>query len=91
MSTLDGKLSLVKYKPDSTSHIEITEELCVKCKSKECTFFCPAGVYKITDGEIPAIEYENCLECGACAAGCMSKSIKWKCPKGGKGVLYKFS
>lgn len=89
--TIEEKLSLLKYKPETISHIEVDKELCLKCKSKECTFFCPASVYKIEEGEVPKIEYENCLECGACKIGCKSKSVKWNFPHGGCGIVYKFS
>ena len=87
--TIEEKLSLLKYNSGSVSHIKINETLCQKCKNKECIFFCPASVYKIEGGETPKVEYENCLECGACKVACKSKAIKWEYPD--KGVVYKFS
>ncbi|MEE0496271.1 MAG: 4Fe-4S dicluster domain-containing protein, partial [Cyanobacteriota bacterium] len=35
------------------------------------------------------VNYENCLECGACRIACERKAIDWKYPKGTKGVTFK--
>jgi len=85
---IEEKLSLLKYKSDNSSHISIDITVCKACKSKGCTFLCPAAVYSLEDDTLK-IEYENCLECGACKTAC--KAISWLYPAGGKGVVYKFS
>ena len=35
------------------------------------------------------INYENCLECGACRIACEEQCIDWNYPKGNKGVTFK--
>ena len=37
------------------------------------------------------VEYENCLECGACRMICPNNAIEWQYPKSSKGVIYKLS
>ena len=39
-------------------------------------------------GEI-VVQYENCLECGACRIACPKHALKWEYPKGTKGVTFK--
>ncbi len=87
-SSIDNKLSNVKYYADSTSHLILDKEKCKLCKDKKCLSICPANVYQ-TEGDEIKIEYENCLECGACRIVC--DNINWNYPKSAKGVLYRFS
>ena len=35
------------------------------------------------------VNYENCLECGACRVACEKHSLHWEYPKGTKGVTFK--
>ena len=87
---LENKLKTVKYKCDNESHLAVNQELCKNCKDKICTHICPAGVYSFDDkASQMIIQYENCLECGACKIVC--KSIKWCYPKSGHGVIFKNS
>lgn len=90
---IDEKLSLLKFKPDSISHIEIDEDKCRDCENHECTFVCPARVYQCENenSDKIKIEYENCLECGACKVACKKQAIKWVYPRAGCGIVYKFS
>ena len=37
------------------------------------------------------VQYENCLECGACRMACPKNAIDWNYPKASLGVLYKKS
>ena len=87
---IDEKLALLKYKSDTKSHIEVDNTICSLCKTKDCLNVCPARVYTEENGEIK-VNYENCLECGACSVACPKKSIKWSYPKSGCGVIYKYS
>ena len=43
---IDEKLALLKYKSDTNSHIEVDNEICATCKTKDCLNVCPAKVYK---------------------------------------------
>lgn len=90
--SIDEKLFTVKYRPDDKSHLSIINvEICKTCK-KECTFFCPAGVYEWDETQQKLIiKYENCLECGACRIGCINQNISWEYPCGGYGVIFKNS
>ncbi len=88
--SLDKKLFTLKYSPDEKSHLHPDKEECKICKSKICTFICPAGVYEwnVQRAEL-TVNYENCLECGACRIACERKSLGWEYPKGTKGVTFK--
>lgn len=88
MSKLEDKLYTVKYTPDTVSHLYPVQEQCRLCKSKICTVICPAGVYE-WDGTKLLVNFENCLECGACRISCKKCSLGWEYPKGTKGVTFK--
>jgi len=88
--TLDKKLYTLKYSPDTESHLNPDQEQCKLCENRNCTYICPAGVYEWSEEEQKLIiNYENCLECGACRIACERKAIDWKYPKGTKGVTFK--
>jgi ferredoxin like protein len=90
MSDLEDKLYTVKYTPDTNSHLQPVQECCRVCKSKICTTVCPAGVYEWDENmQKLIVNYENCLECGACRIACESASLGWEYPKGTKGVTFK--
>ena len=87
---LDKKLYTLKYSPDVQSHLNPDFEKCKTCKSRNCTYICPAGVYEWNEDKNELIvNYENCLECGACRIACEKKCIDWQYPKGTKGVTFK--
>ena len=85
---IQDKLNSVKYNCDNTSHLVANQKDCVKCKDKACCFICPAGVYSENENGI-VIQYENCLECGACKIIC--DKIEWHYPKSSYGVVFKNS
>lgn len=92
MTELDNKLATVKYSPDTVSHLKPCTEDCRECVSKCCTYICPAGVYEWSDEQQKLIvNFENCLECGACRIVCEKQSLEWEYPKGTKGVTFKQS
>ncbi len=88
--SIQNKLATVKYNCDDNTHLIVNQEKCAKCKDKVCTYICPAGVYSVDEntGEI-VVQYENCLECGACRIACPKKSIDWNYPHAGCGVILK--
>lgn len=89
--TIEDKLFKVKYISDIESHLKPDLKMCAECKSKICTKICPAKVYEWdTINNTLIINYENCLECGACKIACEKKCINWKYPKGINGVTYKY-
>ena len=87
---IDNKLATVKYNPDNNSHLHPCQEDCKECESKCCVFVCPAKVYEWSEERNELIvNFENCLECGACKIVCEKKSLGWEYPKGTKGVTFK--
>lgn len=90
MSDLENKLYTVKFEPDMVSHLQPVQECCRICKSRACTVICPAAVYEWDEyAQRLIVNYENCLECGACRIACESCSLGWVYPKGTKGVTFK--
>ena len=88
--SLDKKLYTLKYSPDTKSHLNPDKSQCKICTGRNCTYICPAGVYEWNeDLQDLIINYENCLECGACRIACEMKCIDWQYPKGTKGVTFK--
>ena len=89
-TNIDDKLFKVKYVCDEESHLKPDQEKCRKCKTKVCTFVCPANVYLWDETEQKMlVRYENCLERGACRIACEKKCIEWRYPRAGYGVGFK--
>ncbi len=92
-STVEDKLYLDRFKPDSESHLYVMDpQVCIdKCPDKLCTVFCPANVYEWDeDNNDMIVGYEGCLECGTCRIGCPYDNILWLYPKGGYGVQHRY-
>jgi len=94
--TVEAKLGLLDYKKYSQTHITIRNTSanapCVKrCPDKPCVTVCPAKVYEWegAHGKI-VVNYENCIECGACRMLCPFDNINCEWPGGGMGVKYKY-
>jgi ferredoxin like protein len=85
---LEDKLYLVSTKSFKDSHIQVNQEKCGVCESKECLVICPANVYEEENGKIN-VAFENCLECGSCRIVCAENAIEWENPHGGFGVTFK--
>ncbi len=87
---LEDKLFTVKYKPDTVSHLNPDFDSCKTCETRICTKICPANVYEWDSANKKLIvNFENCLECGACRIACSKQCLKWEYPKGTKGVTFK--
>ena len=90
--SIQEKISTIKYICDSKTHLVLDEEKCKKCDNKICTFICPADVYNYdSESDKIVVQYENCLECGACRIACPKKAIDWEFPKSGCGIILKNS
>ncbi len=89
-NNLEKKLFTVKRKISNKSHIFLSDpDLCQECSSNICMIICPAKVY--TKNEIDGttnIQYEDCLECGACRVACELNNIDWTNPTDGTGITY---
>ena len=88
--SIQDKLATIKYNCNNKSHLILDPKKCEKCKEKICTTICPASVYELDEnlGEI-IVQYENCLECGACRIACPKNAISWEYPSSGCGVIFK--
>ena len=86
--TIEEKLFLVKFCPDTESHITVNKDICTLCQNKDCTKFCPANVFawSTTDNKL-IVGYENCLECGLCNIGCPYGAIQYNHPQDGSGRI----
>jgi ferredoxin like protein len=93
-TSIAGKLGLVKFTPDETSHLAvIDDEVCRRqCPQKFCAHSCPAQVYRWeAEEQRISIAFEGCLECGTCrSGGCPFRNIEMRYPRGGYGVQYRF-
>ncbi|MFQ5794884.1 MAG: ferredoxin family protein [Candidatus Bipolaricaulia bacterium] len=90
--SLTDKLFTLHWSEGPESHLGIIDtDVCAKNSGKECVLICPADVWRVPEGEVvPIIEWENCVECGACRVACPHDNVVWTWQQGGKGVSYKF-
>lgn len=88
--TIEDKLFTVIRKIDTESHIKVDQEKFQKDPNPAIIYLCPSRVYlkNETTGEC-IVNFENCLECGACQVACRDY-VSWDNPRGGKGVIYKY-
>ena len=93
---VEAKLGTLNWKKSPDAHIVLrnaaADSPCVsKCKDKPCVTVCPAKVYEWEESHKKIIvNYENCIECGACRMLCPFDNIDCDWPKGGFGVQYRF-
>ncbi|UMZ75328.1 ferredoxin family protein [Natranaerofaba carboxydovora] len=85
---------LLNIDPAPFTHIKIRNpELCKnKCEKTPCTYICPSDVYYTTENKSTyiQIDYERCVECGACIIACPYENIDWHYPPPEYGVFYQF-
>ena len=90
---VEAKLGTLTWKKSPDSHISIKDaSICATaCPTQPCTTVCPAKVYEWEEAHKKiVVNYENCIECGACRMLCPSENITCDWPRGGFGVAYKF-
>jgi len=96
LTTVEAKLGTLEWKkqPEANIHLKsfAADSPCVtKCDSKPCTTVCPAKVYEWeADHKKVIVNYENCIECGACRMLCPFDNINCEWPGGGQGIKYKY-
>ena len=80
------------FDTDPTPHLTLSDPaLCTTCALKPCITVCPAEVYH-WDADHLRINYENCLETGACRIACQvmgNRALVWAYPPAGRGVKYR--
>ena len=88
---IEAKLGLNVFKIDAEPHIVIDHEICrAKCQIRYCLHICPAKLYTVDQQGEVQVNYEGCLECGACFIACAYEALTWHYPKAGHGVQYRF-
>ena len=87
---IETRLYKVKSLSCDKSHLILDDKICLNCANRVCLSICPAKVYKLQNEseKVIMVNYENCLECGACKICC--KHIKWSYPEVRYGISYKF-
>jgi ferredoxin like protein len=89
---IDAKLSHNLFRIDEEPHIIIDEDICNSvCTSRMCLVVCPADLYEMNEGGRIIVNWEGCLECGACMICCDNRALSWEYPRGGFGVQYRKS
>lgn len=87
--TLEERLALVKCHFDDRSHIEVDQSGFRADPDRAVLFICPAQVFKLNETDDSCIvNYEDCLECGACQVA--RRYTSWRNPRGGYGVTYHY-
>lgn len=90
--SVDAKLGVNVFKLDQQPHIEIDIAICrTVCTVRACLQVCPADLYALNDEGDMTVNWEGCLECGACLICCDEKALSWHYPRGGFGVQYRMS
>ena len=95
-TTVEAKLGTLEWKKAPESNIELkdasaTSPCVAMCADKPCASVCPAKVYEWEPAHQKIIvNYENCIECGACRMLCPFDNILCDWPAGGMGVKYKY-
>ena len=88
---IEAKLGLDVFKVDTEPHIVINQEVCqAKCLIRYCLHICPAELYTLDKQDEVQVNYEGCLECGACLIACEHEALTWHYPRAGYGVQYRF-
>ncbi len=89
---VDAKLALNLFKLDKEPHISIDRQICAtSCTNRACVAVCPADLYVVSDRGDVVVNWEGCLECGACMICCRHGALSWDYPRGSFGAHYRQS
>lgn len=58
---------------DDVSSLVLEKEKCIGCTL--CTEVCPHAVFKMIEKKAAIIDFNACMECGACVNNCPSEAI----------------
>jgi NAD-dependent dihydropyrimidine dehydrogenase PreA subunit len=53
--------------------LQLHEEKCNGCGM--CTKVCPHAVFELSDGKARIVNFDSCMECGACMLNCPLQAI----------------
>ena len=91
--SVSERLGADSFTTDKVPHLKIADpHLCQTCVLKPCIKVCPAEVYHWDAGHV-RINYENCLELGACRVACHelgNRALQWDFPVGSRGVHFRY-
>ena len=91
--SVSERLGADSFTTDKVPHLKIADpQLCRTCVLKPCIKVCPAEVYH-WDADHVRINYENCLELGACRVACHelgNHALQWDFPVGSRGVHFRY-
>ncbi len=91
--SISERLGANSFQTDKIPHLTLSDPtLCTRCELKPCIRVCPAEVYH-WDTDHLRINYENCLELGACRVACHqlgNGALRWEYPPGTRGVIYRY-
>jgi ferredoxin like protein len=89
---VDAKLAQNLFKLDKRAHITVDQRICATlCSNRTCVRVCPADLYGLDERGEMVVNWEGCLECGACMISCSNGALSWNYPRGGFGVQYRQS
>ena len=89
---VDAKLAHNLFRLDKEPHITIDQRICATvCTRRACLAVCRADLYELNERQEVVVNWEGCLECGACMICCDKGALSWDYPRGGYGVQYRLS
>ena len=62
----------IRYLEDISSLV-LEDEKCIGCSL--CTEVCPHGVFEMRQNKARIVDFNACMECGACVNNCPSDAI----------------
>jgi ferredoxin like protein len=91
MMNVDAKLGLNVFKIDSEPHIIIDHQVCQQeCHVRFFNDTATTEIYTQDDKDDVQVNFEGCLECGACFIACSHEALTWHYPRPGYGIQYRF-
>ena len=58
---------------DNTAILKLNKEICIGCGN--CVTVCPHRVFALRGKKAEIVDYNGCMECGACARNCPPAAI----------------
>jgi len=58
---------------DNTAILKLNKETCIGCGN--CVTVCPHRIFELHENKAEIVDYNGCMECGACARNCPTEAI----------------
>ncbi len=58
---------------DDVSTLQLDQKKCIGCSL--CSAVCPQAVFAMKDNKADIVDFNACMECGACVNNCPAKAI----------------